>query len=74
MMGSVRVADNDRGGTLEGAADYVENGVRRATDDTACERRRIGNNHHTNQIVGFGVFLMSPAVIPHLLLLYSVVR
>ena len=34
-MGSVRIAKNDRESALEVAAEYVENGVRRATDDCA---------------------------------------
>ena len=33
ITGSVRVANNDRDSALEVAAEYVENGVRRATDD-----------------------------------------
>ena len=37
ITGSVRVANNDRDSALEVAAEYVENGVRRATDD--CVRK-----------------------------------
>ena len=36
-MSSVRVANNYIGGTLEVATEYVENGVRRATND--CVRK-----------------------------------
>ena len=37
MMGSVRIAHDDRESALEVAAEYTENGVRRATDD--CVRK-----------------------------------
>ena len=37
MMGSVRIANNDRESALEVAAECVENGVRTATDD--CVRK-----------------------------------
>ena len=37
LMGSVRIANNDRESALEVAAGYVENGVRRATTGT-CTR------------------------------------
>ena len=38
-MSSVRIANNDRESALEVAAEYVENGVRRATDD--CVRNTV---------------------------------
>ena len=69
MMGSVRVAKNGIGGALEVAAEYVENGVRRATDDTACERRRNGLIPTPTKLLFLGFFLMPLAVIHHLLLL-----
>ena len=37
IVGSVRIANDDRDSALEVAAEYVENGVRRATND--CVRK-----------------------------------